>query len=611
LKPQAQIIWEPPTYKVFDNEEMATRAINQLLNNTRQSQLVLDLEVGEEKDDSFGHPNTLLAAGISYAPGKAIVIGERAFTSREVRTAFSTLCKKKNLICHNAKYDLGVLHRMNIGTFNVSKDTMLMAYTMNEVPGTKGLKYLGQERLGTPDWDSEIKPYLKGKDGGWHNIPKDLLYKYNAYDVAVTWDLMELFESEMDSNDHKLHKFLCWASDQLMLIESEGIYIDQQELKDIDITLSSKLTEIKHNLTQMVQPHLTYFDERITRLIEANKGFNPNSPDQVKAILQLLTGARLTGTDIEILEMLTRNTKPGVKEFVQQMIQWRKIGKLYGTYIKGLWERLDDDGRVRTSYLLHGTETGRLSSRNPNVQNVARESEYANVRRVYAAEPGNTLIYADYGNIEGRIVSVLADDENMQEVLRDTSRDIHGEVASMIYGENYTKANRHAAKSVVHGKNYARTAEGIAEGLGISAREAQKISRAYDRLYPNVQEWHKLVKHQVLKTEEPLLTPWGRKRRFGLITRDNAEDVYKEALAFQPQGIASDICLTAGIRLKELGFSVRILIHDGLVIEIPQEEVTEAKPIIKQVMEDAGKEFTEKVPFPVDVETGLNWGVVN
>jgi len=607
LKPHVQIKWEPPQWKAYDDEHKSLRVIKELHN--QGNRLVVDLEVGEDKDDTYGHPNTLLAAGIAYDSGKAVVIGERALQAESVRKALTNLLREKDITCHNGKYDLGTLYRMGFGIFKLANDTMFKAYTLDEVPGTKGLKYQSRERLGCPDWDAEIKPYVTGKDGSWHNIPKDILYKYNAYDVGATWDLEDHLDPLMDNDDRRLHDFLCRASDQFMLIESDGIFIDHNALDELDIVLQDdmKITP------PMVEPMLDNFDERVKGLIAKNKGFNPNSPDQVKAAFQLMTGARLTTTDIDMLNVLLNSKKPGVKEFAGKMITWRKVAKLYGTYVKGIKERLDDDGRIRTSYLLHGTETGRTSSRNPNVQNTPRLSEYGNIamRRIYSAEPGNKLIYADYGNIEGRIVGVLADDENMIEILQDLDRDIHSEMAESIFGPKFTKEERVAAKTVVHGKNYARTAHGIAEGLGIKVSTATKISNAYDRRFPRVLKWHEEIKHQVLQTEEPLITPYGRKRRFGLITRDNAEDVYKEALAFKPQSIGSDITLTAAVALRQKGVPVRIFIHDGIVVEVPEADVPETVELMRHEMTEAAKFFTERVPFPVDINVGDNWAEID
>jgi len=321
-------------------------------------------------------------------------------------------------------------------------------------------------------------------------------------------------------------------------------------------------------------------------------------------MFEAMTGSTLTTTDAEMLEILANHKKKGVRELANKMLTFRKVGKMYGTYVKGTQIRLDDDGRIRTSYLLHGTETGRTSSRNPNVQNAPRQGGF---RQVYSAEPGNKVIYGDYSNIEGRVVTVLSNSESMREYMV-TGEKIHNVVAKAFYGDEFDKEQYTLAKSVVHGVNYARTPEGIAQGLGVSLSEASKVYNQYHRLFPEIKPWHNDVKRQVLETDEPLTTPWGRKRRFGLITRDNMEDVYKEALAFQPQSIASDICLTAAIRLKNMGYSVRIFIHDGILVECKEDEVEQTSQVMNEVMVQSGREYTDKVPFPVDLEVGNNWG---
>lgn len=602
--------WVPPVYKVYDDETSACRAIAQLKATKVYDVLVVDLEVGEEKDNSFGHPNTLLAVGIAYKSNAAIVIGAEAVKRVSVRKALSDLFQNKKLVCHNGKYDLGVLYRMGFGTFKLYRDTMLMAYTIDEVPGTKGLKYLAKELLGAPDWDAAIKEYTTGKDGSWDKIPKDLLYKYNAYDVACTWDLLDLLANRMDENDWKLHDFLCRASDQLMLIESEGIYIDQAELERLSVEMEMNIADAKAELQEFAGEYINKFTDKQRELVAKGGGFNPNSPIQVAGLLKAMSDITFTTTDADQLTKLL-NKKPPLSTFAKKMLYYRKITKLYGTYVKGTAERIDEDGRVRTSYLLHGTETGRLSARNPNVQNVPRTNEYGNIRKVYAASPGYAFVYADYSNIEGRVVAVLSGDEKMIELMNDPDSDIHSTVAESIFGSTFTKEQRTIAKSVVHGANYARTAHGIAEGLGISVGEATKVYNGYHRLFPKVKPWHAAIKHQVLQTDESLMTPFGRKRRFALIIPDNAEDVYKEALAFQPQSIASDICLSAAVQLREEGFAVRLLVHDGIGFEVPVDEVEGAVERIREVMMERARDFTTVVPFFVDIQVGSSWGEVD
>jgi uracil-DNA glycosylase family 4 len=612
LRPQAVVKWEPPKYKEFNSASEAKTAIDALRNRTRATDqpIVLDLEVGEEKDSTFGHPNTILCAGISYATGKAIVIGRAAFDKHAFRQLFSDYLRDSNIVAHNAKYDLGVLYRMGFGLFDTYADTMLMSYTQDEVPGTHGLKYLGQEHLGTPDWDAEINKYTKGKDGSWMKVPRDVLHKYNAYDVAVTWDIMEMFRKRMDANDNQLHDYLTWVTKQMIAIESDGIYIDKPKLEMLDEQMTKELATNK--IVLQGEAEYLALNEYVQGLIEKGNGFNPNSVPQVKAALEALTGVTITTTDKGMLEILTTHRNEKVRKFAELMLDWRKTGKLYGTYVKGLLNRIDDDGRIRTTYLLHGTETGRLSSRNPNVQNTPRvdPSREVNIRDVFSAARGNVFIYADYANIEGRIVAVLSGDDNMLNIMR-SNRDIHSEVATSIYGSNFTKENRVLSKSVVHGANYARTAQGISEGLGIPLREAVKVYNGYHTMFPKVKVWHEAIKHQVLQTDDLLITPYGRKRRFGLITGDNQEDVYKEGLAFQPQSIGSDITLTAGIRMSERGVPVRLFVHDGIGVECPIEAKDEVVAIMKEEMARSAAEFTDLIPFPVDIGIGHSWGEVD
>jgi DNA polymerase I len=416
----------------------------------------------------------------------------------------------------------------------------------------------------------------------------------------------------MDANDWQVHDFLCWASDEIMIMESEGIFIDIPRLDELDSILAVTIEDYRKSIVHHIKNNgiASEFDERVTRLV-AKKGFNPNSPDQVKAALEVMTRATVTTTDAGMLESLSEHKDPLVRRFADLMLSYRKDAKLYGTYVKGTRERLNDNGRVQTTFLLHGTETGRTSSRNPNVQNVPRNrKDGVDLRSIYAASPGNTLIYADYSNIEGRIVAVLADSQTMIDQMN-TGEKIHNIIARKVFGDVFDKEQYVTSKTVVHGANYARMPQGIADGLGIPLKQAQQLWNYYHGMFPEVRKWHAAVKHQILHTDDVLMTPWGRKRRFHLITRDNQEDVFKEGLAFQPQSIGSDICLTAGIRLRKAGVPCRIFIHDGIVAEPATEDLEECAHTMRDIMEESGREYTDRIAFPVDIEVGANWAEVD
>jgi len=594
---RVQISWEPPKYRVFGVRQAST-AIQQLL-ESRYNPIVLDLETGVNKETAFSHPTRLRCAGIAYAPGKVAVINEEACQDNQVRNSLDKLLNSKDVICQNGKFDLQVLHVMDIANTTLYYDTMLASYAMDERKGVHSLDYMGQEILGTPNWKGVIK-----KHGGYNDCPGDVLYKYNAMDCAVTYDIYKWQQEQLDHRAEKLHNFLTWASDQLMYVEAEGIKIDRQALDDVTEQYSNELEDIRQQIEDIVTSTIPSDPpDDLIRLMENGGGFNPNSPDQVKLYLHSI-GIGVANTDKDTLNVLTRRGR--TRSFAQLMLDHRGLAKLYGTYAKGYQRRLGDDDRIYTTYLLHGTTTGRLSSRNPNIQNVPRGDV---VRRMFVPSEGNVFIGADYGNIEGRVVCVLSQSESMRSVFNE-GRDIHGEVAQQFFGPDYTKEQRVLAKTVVHGVNYGRSPGGIADGLNVPVTQAQGVYETYHGMFPEVRTWQAAIKHQVLVEQEPLITSYGRKRSFGLITRDNAEDVYKEALAQKPQSIASDICLTAGIRLREQGVPVRIFIHDGLVAEVPQDFVREFAELMERIMVEAGREYSTYVDWPVEILVGSSWAEV-
>src|SRR5258706_3481222 len=222
IKQDVSVAWETPTFKVFDNIVEADRVIDELT-QSRYVDIVVDIEVGVEKD-GLDHPDRydMLCIGISYAPGKAIVIGENACQDKGIRERLRRLFNKKRLIAHNGKFDIPGL-RAFCGTDAVLWfDTMLASYALDERPGTHSLGYCGTEFIGCPDWKHEIDRYHK-KGESYAVIPRAVLYQYNAWDAAVTYLLFEYFTAELQrQNLRGLHDFLVDASNELMYAETEG-----------------------------------------------------------------------------------------------------------------------------------------------------------------------------------------------------------------------------------------------------------------------------------------------------------------------------------------------------------------------------------------------------
>jgi DNA polymerase-1 len=557
--------------------------------------ITLDIEVGVDKDSSFTHPDSLLCVGIGFAPNRVIVIGEEALHSQRVLDKLGQLLDEKQVICQNGKFDIQVL--MRLGVVKHAKlwaDTMLASYCLDERPGHHSLEGLSSEILGAPAWKAELKPHLgKGKNKNYANVPRPILYRYNAYDVACTYNLWhEHFEKDLEKTGLRgLHDFLVEASNQLIYLELEGVAIDTEYLDVIDSEYEILLGTLEEGLKGWVD--------------------NPRSPQQVLAAAKSMRLPVKASVDAPTLRaILERNLNIEQREFISKILEYRREHKLYGTYIKGTRKRLIEN-RLYPTFLLHGTVTGRLSCRNPNLQNIPRGSV---IKRLFGVDHDNVLIQADYKQAEWRAIACLAQDSYLQGALGDPNRDIHGEVARQFFGPNYTKEQRVMAKTFVFGVAYGRGPDAISKAFKVSVYEAERYIREFFGMIPDVVKWRKDVHEKLFKGGQSLQTPFGRKRRFWLVTRENKHDIEKEALAFLPQSIASDLTLSSLVRMRKYfetnmaEAKIRITVHDSIIAEAPIEYQTDVAKAMKDIMENTAAEvFSDFVPFPVDIEAGYNW----
>jgi len=598
--------WKAPQYEVFDDpdETMA------LLDGLPQGVYAVDIETSVEKDITYEHPDKLLCIGIAIDRSRCVVISSDALASTVVLSRLREWFAENDIIYQNGKFDVGVLHKQGLipdTKKSIFFDTMLASYCLDERPGYHSLEAQSMERLYSPNWKHMTKQYES-----FDYVPSDVLYEYNAYDVANTYALYELlYPSLAGEKQRGLHNMLCRISEHLLHIELRGIKVDTELLEQLD-------DEFTDNLHKM--------EEQLKRWVD-----NPRSPQQIKAALNYNFGIVTQSTDKDHLTELQTAAKHQLEtpallddldddevagwnelySFTSLLLHHRKETKLLGTYVRGISNRLTPEGRIQTNLTLNSTTTGRTSSKNPNLQNIPRGST---IRSAFIPDsPDYQLIYADFANIEGRVVCVLSGDTSLQEIILSGTK-VHNVVAEHAFGKDFSSEEYVAAKSVVHGVNYARTPHGIAEGLGIPLHKAKTVYNAYLDLAPGLPQWHAEIREAVIERQEELVTPFGRRRRFPLITRFNSEDVFKEAIAFKPQSIASDINTLAGCKLNQLGYDVRLLVHDAVLIQVPREEAAKYQRYIAIVMEqEAQDKFMSKfpdfeMPFPVEPELGENWG---
>jgi len=594
IKGNRYVGFEPPVFKVFDTPEDAIKVLCEL--ESKYKLFTVDIETGVDKDQDFTHPSELLCIGIGYAPGKAIVIGEQALQNKSVWDVIRRVFKRKKIVCHNGKYDIQVLMRMGVidDPYCLFFDTMLASYSLDERPGFHGLKFILADEFGWPQYDEEIKKYTgTGANAlSYAVVPRPILYQYNAYDAAGTFLLYEHFVAKLEKAGLRhVHDRLVRYAHELIYVELEGV--------DFDLEYNQYLYD---HFEELLMPA-----ER--RMIELTGGaFNPRSSQQIKAALHDM-GIRVADAQKETIQNVADRIDPetATGEFLAVLLQHKLDQKSYSTYVKGMRKRVQKDGRIYSTFSLHGTVTGRTASRNPNVQNVTRGVV---LRKQFIPSPGYVFVQCDYGQVEGRVMAVEADETYLLDIFRDPTRDLFDELGTPLYGSleaAQAKPARVRTKAYFYGMGYGREAYSIAMEYKLPVKQVERDMARFFGNMPSLVRW----REDIMSTAKhsPLTTHFGRKRRFWLVTRDNVKDVEKEALAFVPQSTANDINLSALCKIRKAGMHVRIPVHDSIMVECPEEDKMDvAREMCKIMEETAYEEYSDKVPFPVDYEFGLNWG---
>jgi DNA polymerase-1 len=510
-------------------------------------------------------------------------------------------------VLHNAKYDVEVLCRAENGGIAVSPvdDTMLISYSMDAGRWGQGMDELSRQHLGHQPITFDSVTGTGRARIPFSKVPLDKATAYAAEDADVTlrlWLLLRprLREAKALALYEQVERRMVPV---LRDMELRGIRIDAAELARIGEDFSTKLAQYEKQLHAL-----------------AGRPFNVGSPKQLGEILfdeMKLPGGRrskLTGawsTDASVLEELAAQ---GV-EIAQVAMQHRQIQKLKSTYVEALAQAADAQGRIHTDYAMAVTTTGRLSSNDPNLQNIPiRTEEGARIRGAFVAEPGHVLMSADYSQIELRILAHVADVPSLKQAFA-RGEDIHARTAADIFRldpAHVDKEARRRAKTINFGLIYGMSAFGLAARLGIPPGEARAIIDAYFAQYPGVRDAMERIKEDA-RTRGYVQTPFGRKIWIADIgAKDPARRAGAERAAINApfQGGAAEIIKRAMVRvphaLRDAGLNARMLlqVHDELVFEVPEAEVAATAALVRGVMENAA---TLSVPLSVEVGHGRSW----
>ena len=508
-------------------------------------------------------------------------------------------------IGQNIKYDMKILSRYNIDIFPID-DTMLLSYALNGGAHNHGMDSLSSRYLDHSP--ISIKSLL---GSGKSAITFDQLsiaeaVDYAAEDADITLRLWKLFKPLLHkSRVTKVYEILERPLVSVLAeMEQNGIKVDRDTLSRMSNSFAQKMAGLEDEIFKA-----------------AGRSFNVGSPKQLGEILfdemeipggkKGKTGAYATGADV-LEDLIVEGY-----DFPSKVLDWRQLSKLKSTYTDALQDHINvDTGRVHTSYSMAGTSTGRLSSTDPNLQNIPiRTEDGRRIREAFICDEGSVLLSLDYSQIELRILAQIADIDSLKEAFYQ-GQDIHALTASQMFDVPLDKMDpmiRRQAKAINFGIIYGISGYGLARNLRIPRKEAQAFIEKYFERFPGIKDYMESTV-SFAKENGYVQTLFGRRIHTPEInTRGPQAGFSKRAAINAPiQGTAADIIRRAMIKMpgmiKQLPAKMLLQVHDELLFEVREEAVDETISIVKDVMETASLPALEmSIPLTVDAGQGRNW----
>lgn len=585
----------PHDYRLVSTEEEARELIDEL----RKFDLIA---FDTETTGTEAHECKLVGFSFATEPGKAWYV--EAGLIDLFRPLFAD--ETKTFVGHNVKFDRSVLLRYGIGFGKTPRDTMLEHYCL-DASSRHGMDVLSEQYLGYRP--IPIERLIGEKERGKEQLSMSALSSseikdYAAEDADVTLRLEKILRAQVE--EIGANKALEEAEEPLvkLLIEMErtGVKIDTQALKEY-------AKELDREILKLTQEILVY----------AEPGFNVDSPKQLGELLfgKLgLTGGKKTTRGQWSTDEKTLSKIVSEHPIIELILEYRALSKLKSTYVDKLPTLVDEDSRVHTTYAQSFTETGRLSSSDPNLQNIPIRTERGKmIRKAFVARDEDHLILsADYSQIELRLMAAFSGDKNMIAAFKN-GEDIHRDTASRVYdcmSAFVTPEQRSKCKMVNFGIIYGISAFGLAERLKIPRKEAADLIETYFKLYPSIKSYMtKSVEDARAKGYAE--TVFKRRRVLRDISSRNAtvrQAAERDAMNTPIQGSAADLIKVAMVKvdraMKAAGLRAKMVlqIHDELVFDVPKEEVETLKEIVRREMTNA---IDFGVPLEVGIGVGANW----
>jgi len=589
----------------------------QLVNSPIARDLLLK-KLLEEKQVCFDTETTSLNAleaelvgiAFSWIPGQGyyLALPEAREEAQQIITLFKPFFEHPSIekIGHNLKYDLKVLRNYGIEVKAPLFDTLIAHYLIN--PDMRhNMDVLAETYLNySPQPISELIGKKGKTQGSMREVPLEEQTQYAVEDADITLQLKQHFEKELKAADTRTlyDKVELPLVEVLTAMECEGINLDTAFLKELSVGLTNDIVQLEKAIFEA-----------------AGTTFNLASPKQLGPILfeklKLVDKPKKTktgqySTAEEVLSVLAKE-----HTIVSDILDWRSLQKLQNTYVEALPKEINSrTGRVHTVYNQAVAATGRLSSNNPNLQNIPIRTERGQqVRKAFIPRDENhVLMAADYSQIELRIIAALSKDEGMLSAFNN-NEDIHTATAAKVFHvplEKVTRQQRSNAKTVNFGIVYGVSAFGLSQQTDLNRTEAKELIETYYATYPQLRAY---IQDQIdfARDHGYVTTVLGRRRYLRDINSQNAivrGAAERNAVNAPIQGSAADIIKLAMIaiqkRLSKENWKAKMLlqVHDELVFDVPKSEVESLKSMVKTEMENA---FKLEVPLIVDIGIGNNW----
>lgn len=679
--------------------DSAIDEIVRLMSLPKGTRIVVDLEtvktnpfiakVSANKTTSLNFPESLhpkiVAIGFSDRPGYGCAIPlyhrQTPFSGNQIGTIVKFLRwlfeeSELEFVAHNGKFDVKWLRAwLDIQVKEMIWDTMLIHYlTITEERGTHGLKdlaWLETDMGGYDDALDSLKP-TGDDEGNYDLIDWDVLKVYLADDCDVTYRLLEKYIANVTEDPD-----YAWIWENLMVpgyytlldIECDGVYVNREHLKYLQDNYPSEIERVEAKLHQFPEV-IDMKRERVDRWAErcAIGGIKKanRTPEQQDKFTKYKKydpkdgGDRLNFGSVQQLsellferlgletDVLTDKGNPStnddsLKVMLKQhpicavLMEWRKVNHLNNNFVAGMTAHLDPNGFVHGSYNIHGTVTGRLSSNEPNMQQMPRKSNdvfsfqyWHEIKTMFVSRFGDdgVIIQFDYSQLELRILAVFSQDPTLINLYR-SGADLHKAVASDAFGipiEEVTKDQRTASKKIQFGVVYQESARGLsedlrAEGINMTEKQCQAFIDKYFRRFPYVEKWVKEIK-RFAKRNKYVLSKTKRRRNLATIDstdRSIANEAERQSVNFPIQSTGSDCTLMALIvinkwlRENKYRSRIAITVHDSIVLDSPKCEVLEVSKQVKRIMENLAEynkfyEFLGDVPIVSEMEIGYSYG---